>query len=129
MAEDQIHNMQVLKQQLSNLGKEDLCEFVYNGKEAVECASRLIQAGENISYILTDFMMPRMNGIQAVEQIQSYIKYWNALPDKHTEFPIVVFLTAYKTAAFDRLLHGLDVHLVFEKPLTQDQLQFIFEEE
>ena len=120
--------MQVLRQQISNLGKEDICEFVYNGREAVESATQLIQAGETISYILTDFMMPRMNGIQAVEQIQNYIRYWNNEHEKKIEQPMVVFLTAYKTAAFDQLLKGLDVHMVFEKPLTQDQLQFIFED-
>lgn len=31
IAEDQLHNMQVIKEQLTQLGKLDRCEFVYNG--------------------------------------------------------------------------------------------------
>jgi hypothetical protein len=40
-----------------------------------------------------------------------------------------VFLTAYKTSAFDAQLKEINVESVFEKPLTIDQLSSIFEAE
>lgn len=79
VAEDQLHNLQVIKQQLTQLGKIDRCEFVYNGEEAVVKFSELVTANVKVSYILTDFMMPRLNGQQAVERIRGYITKRNQL--------------------------------------------------
>lgn len=79
VAEDQLHNLQVIKQQLTQLGKLDRCEFVYNGEEAVVKFSELVSRNEKVSYILTDFMMPRLNGQQAVERIRGFITKRNLL--------------------------------------------------
>ena len=128
VAEDQLHNMQVIKQQLAQLEKEEQCEFVYNGQEAVVRVADLLKAGQTVSYILTDFMMPRLNGIQAVQKIQTYIQTLNSQSPVKIADPKVVFLTAYKTSAFDSHIKNLNVSAVFEKPLSLEQLQSIFEE-
>lgn len=88
----------------------------------------LIKAGKTVSYILTDFMMPRLNGIQAIQKIQTFIQTMNSTSAVKIEEPKVVFLTAYKTSAFDMHIKNLNVAAVFEKPLTLEQLQSIFED-
>ena len=47
--------MMVIKQKLEKLDMLDLCEFVYNGQEAVIKFSELTQAGIPVSFVLTDF--------------------------------------------------------------------------
>lgn len=89
-------------------------------------ASSLLLSGKKISYILTDFMMPRLNGIQAIQKIKSFIDSHNSTREVKIRPPKYVFLTAYKTSAFDKHIQELDVHEVFEKPLTIDQLKSIF---
>jgi CheY-like chemotaxis protein len=66
---------------LKELGLDDRCEFVYNGEEAVVQFSKLTNEKKYVSHILTDFMMPRLNGIQATERILDYVSHRN----KHSE--------------------------------------------
>ena len=112
--------MQVIKDQLTQLGKLDRCEFVYNGQEAVVRVSELLQQDIEVGYVLTDFMMPRLNGIQAVQKIKNFIKTRNGFTDKKVAEPKFVFLTAYKTSAFDKHIQDLNVSEVYEKPLALD---------
>ena len=118
VAEDQIENMLVLKEHLSTLGKTHDCEFVYNGEEAVLKFSELVSAGVKVSHILTDFKMPRVSGIDAVRKIKEFIEYQNQNKEEKINSPKIVFLTAYKTSAFDAQLRDLGVETVFEKPLS-----------
>ena len=115
--------MQVIKQQLTTLGLIDKCDFVYNGQEAVLRASTLLLSGKQISYILTDFMMPRLNGIQAIQKIKTFIQNQNFTREVKIREPKYVFLTAYKTSAFDKHIQELNVHEVYEKPLQLEQLR------
>lgn len=55
----------------------DFCEFCYNGEEAVIKFSELIQSGQTVSYVLSDFQMPRLNGLQAMEKIQAFVDEMN----------------------------------------------------
>jgi CheY-like chemotaxis protein len=41
--------------------------------------------------------------------------------------PVFVFLTAHKTAAFERYAFELGIQNVLDKPATLDQLQQIFD--
>jgi len=61
--------MMVIKELISQLGRTHDCEFVYNGQEAVIKFSELTAQGYEVSHFLTDFMMPRLNGIDAVKTI------------------------------------------------------------
>ena len=45
VAEDQLHNMQAIKNQMSRLGKFEQCEFCYNGQEALLRVSELLTNG------------------------------------------------------------------------------------
>jgi CheY-like chemotaxis protein len=40
--------------------------------------SELIQRNEEIAFVLTDFMMPRLNGIQAVQKMQTFLNHHRA---------------------------------------------------
>ena len=64
--------MQVIKSHFELLGKLDMCEFVFNGQDAVLKVAELIGQGHHISLVLTDFQMPRLNGIQAVTKIRNF---------------------------------------------------------
>lgn len=65
-------------------------------------------------------MMPRLNGIQAVERINDYVRQKNKFVEKQIEPPKIYFLTAHKTSHFDRFLEKLDVSAVYEKPLSPE---------
>ena len=87
-------------------------------------ASKLISAQEKIDFILTDFMMPRLNGIQAVEKIKYFIQNLRN-NGKIVEEPQFVFLTAYKTSTFEQHCKKLSITKIYEKPLALEQLQAI----
>lgn len=120
--------MQVIKQQLADLGKSDLCDFFYNGQELVLSITKILEAGQTVDLVLTDFMMPRVNGIQAVQQIQTYVNAMNLNNEGSVKMPTFVFLTAHKTAAFSRHAESLGVATVLEKPATLDQLRSILDD-
>lgn len=62
--------MACIKQHLEKLGKTDICEFSYNGEELLDSFIALIKNGTPVSHILTDYMMPRLNGIQTISRIK-----------------------------------------------------------
>ena len=87
--------MTILKDQLESIGKRDLCDFCYNGEEAVIKFSELVQSGQTVSYVLTDFQMPRLNGLQAMEKIQTFVDEINTNQKANIKMPIFVFITSY----------------------------------
>lgn len=70
--------------------------------------------------------MPRLNGIQAVERINSFIEGQNKLCDANIVPPKIVFLTAHKTSHLDKFLDKPNVGGIFEKPLSNEQVASIF---
>ena len=62
---------------MTELGRLEQCEFCFNGQEAVVRASELILAGKTVSHVLTDFMMPRLNGVQTVRMIRNFVTQRN----------------------------------------------------
>lgn len=107
---------------MEKIGKHHLCDFVFDGQEAVSRFSELYNKGESVDYFITDFMMPRLNGMQAISKIKNFVASMqaNGNPVKEPKF---VFLTSYKTSAFDKLCGELNVQEVFEKPIDIDVLQ------
>ena len=97
VAEDQLHNMTVIKQLLRDLGKEKDCEFVYNGQEAVCKFSELVLSNNPVSHIITDFMMPRLNGIQTILKIKEFVHDMNEKRELKIELPKFYFMTNYRT--------------------------------
>ena len=77
VAEDNLPVMELLKGYFSQMGLSDRCVFVYNGIDAVLAADRNLERGDRTTHILMDFMMPRLNGIQALEKIQNLFDIHN----------------------------------------------------
>ena len=131
VAEDNYNNMKIISQQLVQIEKLELCDFVHDGQELVDKFTQLIKQDTLVSYVLTDFAMPNLNGMQAVKLIQNFLKNHNnarkgkglpIIPD-----PKIVFLTAFKSENFDKLLLELNVAQVYSKPLTMEELAEILE--
>ena len=80
--------MQVLQNQLTELQVIDRCIFTYNGQEALNAATSLIMQTmqeypdldkiQPIKLCLFDFQMPRLNGLEAMQQLLSFIRTTNA---------------------------------------------------
>ena len=87
---------------MNQLDKLDRCEFVYNGQEALVKYSEFIEQNTPVSHILTDFMMPRLNGVQTVHRIKDLISKHNQYREVKIELPRFVFLTAYKSSQLDK---------------------------
>ena len=66
-----------MKMLLQEIGKLHLCEFVYNGEEAVLKFAEFAESDIAVSHILTDYMMPRVNGLQAVKKIKEFVTQMN----------------------------------------------------
>jgi CheY-like chemotaxis protein len=63
-------------------------------------------------------MMPRLNGVKAIERIKGFVEHQlNNVPDCTLQYPQVIFLTSYKTSMFDKHVESLNVSTVLEKPL------------
>lgn len=120
--------MEVIKQQFIDLKLENHCVFCFNGLELVTEVKKALDAKEDVDLILTDFMMPRLNGIQAVQQIQEHVYANNYHLEGSMSMPAFAFLTAYRTTAFNKYASDLGVNQVLEKPATIEQLQQILNE-
>lgn len=82
--------------------------------------------GERVSHILTDFMMPRLNGIQAVKKILHHVKYLSEASGRPISKPRIVILTSYKSSQIEYFCKDIEVGAVFEKPIDEEQLESIF---
>jgi len=66
-------------------------------------------------------MMPRLNGIQAIEKINTCVRETQIEPAK------VFFLTAHKTRGLEKfIIDRLNASAVYEKPLSAEQVAGIF---
>ena len=89
------------------------CLVANNGKEAWELLSEDPSNNQNISLIISDVMMPKMDGYSLLEHVKSH-KYWRQMP--------MVMLTA-RAAEEDKLRAlrlGVDDYLV--KPFSSEEM-------
>jgi CheY-like chemotaxis protein len=67
VAEDQLINLTVIKNQITELGLLGKTTFCSNGQEVIDRVTELfakpLPSDRPISIILTDFQMPKKNGI------------------------------------------------------------------
>lgn len=115
VAEDQLINIQVIKSQLAELGLINRTTFCTNGQEAVDEVARTLVAPENerpISLVLTDFQMPKKNGIQLMKEVE-------LLYERHQNLhcPKFVFVTAFISSQFSSYLKEQGINHLDEKPL------------
>ena len=133
-----MNNIAVLKQSLTELKLIDRCDFVYNGQEAVNKARDILQSKYNshkywggvksiqpLCLVLTDFQMPKMNGIQAIEKIKSKVQALNSEREEgdfEVIEPVFVIQTAYYGPAFKKHSKNLEIQGVYEKPMRKERL-------
>lgn len=145
VAEDQLINMEVIKQQLKSCKKFHLVDCCINGEDALNMAKKKIEEGilkhkaskgrtsevtnlRPIKLMLLDFQMPRLNGIQVVEHLRAFIKEKNRLHEKDNikvRQPRIVFLTAFLTSAFKAHITKLGIKDAYEKPCQLGTLKEI----
>ena len=131
VAEDQMINLAVLKGNLGELGLTSKCEFVMNGQDAVEKCCKIIDAEYKfesewregtvlpVSLCLFDFQMPKLNGLDAVRKIKTFIKNINNEGGKlQVQEPLFVIQTAYFSNQFKKHSDELNIKSVYEKPLS-----------
>jgi len=88
---------------------------------------RSCENDEVIDYVLTDFMMPKKNGLNAISEILKFVADRREAGHK-CKMPRIVFLTAFKTANFAQALERMEIEaLILEKPLTIDELSDILQ--
>lgn len=78
-----------------------------SGQEALE----LLQAHPHISLILSDIRMPRMDGIELLNQIRAI----------HPDVPFVMLMTGYSDHEADNI-YALGASALFEKPFNRAHL-------
>ena len=107
----------MIKELFKKLGILENCVFVYNGEELVLKFSELTEAKIPVKFIITDFMMPRMNGFIALQKINEYISQQDGIETR----PKMAFLTAFKTQGFIEMVQPMATD-IFEKPLLLTEL-------
>ena len=70
--------------------------------------------------------MPRLNGLQVVEKIQTFVNEMNESSTKTIQMPQFYFVTSYIETQFEKHALSKGVSQVFDKPLTQAHLKIIF---
>ncbi|MBC7609509.1 MAG: response regulator [Polaromonas sp.] len=106
VVDDNAVNLKVACAMLARLGY--LSQIALDGQEALEMVARSHAAGQHFGSVLMDVNMPRMNGLQATEQIQALLG---------RESPSIIGLTAAASSE-DRvrcLVAGMNDYLT--KPL------------
>ena len=126
LADDLVFNMIPLEQILNNTYGLT-CDKAKDGKEELDMyIANMTKKCCNARYriILTDINMPRMDGIEASEQIFIAQKTLRATNPKLPEVMIVA-ITAYDTQqTFDRC-HKVGISKCLTKPVKPDMLSFI----
>ena len=64
--------MQILNFQLSKIlvGKEILVECIINAEDALEVIDNMFNDGINLSFVIVDYQMPKINGAQLIRSIK-----------------------------------------------------------
>lgn len=127
MAEDNEGHRDQLKLALKELDMLQYCEFAENGADAVDLFTKRWKQEIHISHIITDFMMPKENGIQAIKKITAFLQNQKR-SGKHSEHPdpLIIFVTEHNTPTFKSLVHSLPIHAIFDKPVKLEELKSIF---
>ncbi|MGB1109444.1 MAG: response regulator, partial [Gammaproteobacteria bacterium] len=87
-----------------------------NGRQAVDMALAAADVGEPYELLLMDWKMPEMDGVEAVQAIQT------GLSQRGKSAPPVVMSTAFGRADLLHAQKGLHVDAILSKPVTQSAL-------
>lgn len=130
-ADDQMINLEVIKQHLKRLNFIGLSNFAVDGQDCIDSAQEIfdyqiskVEPGQKsvrpIALMLLDLQMPKKNGYQVVKEVQEmYKKAAKDLPQGcELVEPLFVFLTAFSSKSLKRLLAEVNVSHVYEKPIS-----------
>ena len=116
VVEDHAFQRTLLEQMLRALGAQQV-RTVANGKEAL----RLLSAGERYDIVITDLMMPEVDGIELIPALRKLA------------LPVAVVLASVDAASLEiaaviARAQGLRVLGTIEKPLTPDKLRPVLQD-
>ena len=121
VAEDQLINLEVMKNQISELSLANKTTYSNNGQDLIDKVKTILSeplaSDRPIDLILTDFQMPKKNGIEALNEIRALFKAKSTELGRDLSPPHFVFLTAYYSQAFVKHLNQLGQTEIYEKPL------------
>ena len=105
IVDDESYVLDMLRDQLSTFGYNIITAS--NGKKALQKAEEL----ERIDILLTDMMMPAMNGIELAK------KFYKSFPETK-----IIFMSGYVFPILNIKELPKENHTVFEKPFSLDRL-------
>ena len=114
--DDEAFNIIVIKGLMRVLGMQDIesrVDCCYNGEQAVEHIQRAVDEGDPYRYslILTDCMMPFMDGYEAVKRIRSILKHYT------TRSLYIIAVTGHVEKEYITKAHESGMDIVYPKPL------------
>ena len=112
LADDDVTDRQVIAEYGRQFGWE--IETFADGTEMVEFVFREFEAGRSIDCLLLDWVMPRLDGIEALKQIRA--RLWNA------RIPGVVMVTAQDESQLKRCDGALLADAILAKPVSASAL-------
>lgn len=107
IVEDNAVSAKLVECQLQKAGYQTVA--VKNGKEALETLPTV----KNVQLIITDFMMPEMDGLELIAKLKSLPAF--------QDIPIII-LSAYCDVATVKAARGLDCESFLVKPVEKNQL-------
>ncbi len=108
--DDNLQNLHILEDILSNWGIDTTC--VDNGTEAIE----LLRNRNTYDVIIIDYLMPNMNGLEAVRIIRDDLKLTQ---DKQ---PIILLYSSEDDKTIQTISEELDLSFRMSKPVKQTEL-------
>ena len=102
---------------------DHLCEFVTDGDELVRTYFQLVESGKRVELIITDFMMPRLNGLQAIQKINMVLKERSEGSGLKVKPPRFFVVSAYMHDSIEEKLRQEGAKTVMSKPISLEVLR------
>ncbi len=97
---------------INTFGDRFLYETASNGREALEIIHELKEEGKDLFLLITDWVMPVMNGEELI----------NNLNDKYSQLNIVVLTGLMDSSTSQELKQRSDIEAILKKPWRLEEL-------
>ena len=119
--DDEAFNILVIKGLMRVLGMQDIesrVDCCYNGEQLVEHVQKAVDEGDPYRYslILTDCMMPFMDGYEAVKRVRKILKEYNRRP------LYIIAVTGHVEKEYITKAEKSGMDIVYPKPLPINEL-------
>ena len=99
-------------------------DFAIDGKECLQMVENTYQKGGKYELILTDFNMPKLNGLESTIEIRAFL----TLLDLPIELqPIIIGLTGHVAESYSKAGQEAGMTEIYGKPLYFEVLEQILE--